>query len=355
MQVLFITRKWPPAMGGMETYSVELVSALERQGAEIDLRVLPGRADGSAAGVASLVSFALLTAAQVLTRRGGWRVVHGGDLAIWPLAALARLRAPGAPVVLSAHGTDIAFASRPGLAGRVYRGYLKASVLLLRRRGLIIAANSEATAGMVRALGFQRVRVIPLASRAARPEGQPPPGRYLLFAGRLARRKGLSWFVDAVLPQLPGDLRLVVAGTRWDASEEAALAHPRVEYLGHLDQARLAAAMAGAVAVVAPNRALGPGHFEGFGLVAVEAAAAGAVLLASGIDGFTSSVVDGRTGRLLPPGDVAAWVEAIREVAAWPPEQANAARTLARKTAAEHFSWDRVARDTAALYRETPG
>ncbi len=355
MRVLFITRKWPPAMGGMETYSVELLAALGRKGLDVDLKALPGRTDGSVPGLASMIGFGLRTAVGVLTRREGWDAIHGGDLAVWPLAVLARLRTQGAPVVLSAHGTDIAFAERPGLSGWLYRRYLKACILLTQRLDLSVAANSEATAARVRALGFQKVVVIPLASRAITPKGAAPPGRYILIAGRLERRKGLSWFVEQVLPSLPDDIRLVVAGTRWDASEEAALADPRVEYLGQLDQARLTAVMGGAVAVVMPNLVLGRGHFEGFGLIAVEAAAAGAILLASGIDGFTSSVIDGQTGRLLPPGETAPWVAAIREIAAWSPEQAEAARTQAHKTAAAHFNWDRVAEETAELYRGTHG
>lgn len=355
MRVLFITRKWPPAMGGIETYSVELVSALRSQGVDVDLKALPGKPNGSAPGAASIVSFGLRTAISLLARRGDWAAVHGGDLAIWPLAALARLRNGRAPMVLSAHGTDISFAGRDGVTAWLYRQYLKACIAMLRRQNLTIAANSEATAALVRTLGFPKVQVIPLASRAAAPKGEKLPGRYLLFAGRLERRKGLSWLVDKVLPALPDDLRLVVAGTRWDASEEAALAHPRSEYLGQLDRARLATVMAGAVAVVAPNIALGRGHFEGFGLVAVEAAAAGAILLASDIDGFTSSVIDGRSGRLLPAGDASSWIAAIQEIAAWPPEKAEAARTLAQETAAAHFSWERVARETVELYGEKSG
>ncbi len=341
-------------MGGIETYSVELVGSLRSQGVDVDLKALPGQRDGSAPGAVGIVSFGIRTAAWLLSRRGGWAAVHGGDLAIWPLAALARVRGRRAPMVLSAHGTDISFAGRGGMAAWLYRQYLKAGISLLRRQDLAIAANSEATAVLVRALGFPNVHVIPLASRPARPEGEKPPGRYLLFAGRLERRKGLSWFVDKVLPTLPDDLRLVVAGTRWDASEDAALAHPRVEYLGQLDQARLAAVMAGAVAVIIPNLALGRGHFEGFGLVAVEAASAGAILLASNLDGFTSSVIDGQSGRLVPAGDAAAWSAAIQDVSTWPPEKTAAARALAQETAATHFTWDRVARETIELYRAKP-
>ena len=350
MRVLFVTRKWPPAVGGMETYSVELVAELRRLGLDVDLRALPGRPDGGAPGAAAIASFGLRTALALASGRGGWDAVHGGDMAVWPLALLGRLRSPRAALVLSAHGTDVAFAERPGLAARLYRGYLRLGARLRPQ----VVANSDATGERARTLGFRDVAVVPLASRERAPEGSCPPGRYLLFAGRLVRRKGLAWFVAEVLPGLAPDIRLLVAGTDWDAGESAALADPRVEFRGAVGQDRLAALMAGALAVVIPNLPAGPGHFEGFGLVAVEAAMAGGLVLAPRLDGFTSSVVDGETGRLLPPADAAAWQDAIAELAEWTPEHRAAVGARARRHALEHFAWERVARETAAFYGDGP-
>src|SRR5262245_53736654 len=91
MKVLFITRKWPPAVGGMEVYSRELVREL-RDRVELDLRVLPGQANGSPPSGWALVNFALKTAGRLIASRAQWDVVHGGDLAIWPLVWLATLR-----------------------------------------------------------------------------------------------------------------------------------------------------------------------------------------------------------------------------------------------------------------------
>lgn len=270
-------------------------------------------------------------------------------MAIWPLAYVGRLRSPGTIVVLSVHGLDVAFADRPSAKGRLYRIYLRLAARLLRSARVI--ANSDATARRVTAIGFNHVATVPLATRqTAEQKANVASERFVLFAGRLTRRKGLSWFVSAVLPSLPPDVVLKVAGTVWDASEQATLENDRVLFLGPLDQERLFEFMARALCVVVPNIPMGGGHFEGFGLVAVEAAVAGGVVVASRIDGLTDAVVDGATGFLLEPRDASKWVEQITAIASWSEEARSAFTSNARRTAIARYSWDRVARETIAIY-----
>ena len=56
--LIFVTRKWPPAMGGMETYCFKLVEELRKRHA-VELVALPGAADGSVPGAGQLVRFGL--------------------------------------------------------------------------------------------------------------------------------------------------------------------------------------------------------------------------------------------------------------------------------------------------------
>jgi len=349
MKILFLTRKWPPAVGGMEVYSKELVDELNTLGIEIDLRALPGRADGRPPTLAAIILFGLRTALQLVFSRQRWDAIHGGDLAIWPLAWIAHLKCPNAPVILAAHGTDIAFAFRKSLPAHAYRLYISSCTRRFSKTKLIVAANSEATANLSRAIGFQDVRVILLACRPIDAVGEPPEGRYLFFAGRLQVRKGLSWFTRNVLPHLPEDVRLIVAGPPWDQSESEALDDPRVDYLGPVDQDQLSILMGGALAVIVPNLP-GPDRFEGFGLIAVEAASSGAIVLAADLDGFQSSVIEGQTGQLLEPGNVVAWNDAVKGVLALDETALAARKAIAKTTAREAFSWNRVAREMLALY-----
>ncbi|MFC2966798.1 glycosyltransferase family 4 protein [Acidimangrovimonas pyrenivorans] len=342
----FVSRKWPPAMGGMETYALRLSSELRRY-ARVDPIVLPGRPDGGVPGAFALLGFGAKAALRLLATRHPADITHVADLASWPLALAARLRAPRSRIALSAHGTDVSYAFRPGLRGRLYRAYLRLGARLLPRS--VVVCNSTATAALARRLGFGNTPRVALATDLE-PAPRGLPSRRILFAGRLLPQKGCGWFIREVLPQLAGDIALDVAGHVWDRDEAAALDNPRVRYLGVLDAETLARAYAGALCVVLPNIDGAHPSFEGFGLVAVEAAAAGGIVLAAAHSGLNDAVIDGVTGTKLPSGDAAAWAAAITDVAGWTPDQREAAATRASEAAREHFSWERVARETVAAY-----
>ena len=101
-----------------------------------------------------------------------------------------------------------------------------------------------------------------------------------------------------------------------------------------------------------PNVQVPTRQFEGFGLVAVEAAAAGGVVLASDDGGLREAVRNGETGLTLPSGDAPAWIDAVRKVLAWSDADRRAFTDRASETAARVYSWDRVARDTLAAYEK---
>lgn len=350
-RVLFLTRKWAPAVGGMETYSHELAAELAAL-TPTDVAALPGRPDGRPPAPAALLGYGLRMLGRLAVAGRRYDVIHAGDLVLLPLLWWARLVAPRARLVASAHGTDIALADRRGVLARVYAAYLRLAAALAGPTTVI--ANSAATAAICTRRGFRNITVVPLAVRlpadaedtATAEAGLPPADPYLLFVGRLVRRKGLGWFVREVLPRIPEPLTVKVAGTVWDADEGAALQHPRVEFLGPVFGADLARLRRHATAILMPNI---PDSFEGFGLTALEAAADG-VLLAARLDGIEEAVRDGETGFLLPSQDAAAWATAVAEVAAWTPEQRSAHRVRARAALVRHYDWSLVARRTVAAY-----
>ena len=348
--MLFITRKWQPAVGGMETYSHEMSKGMSDNGHDVEVIALSGQPDGRAPGALALISFGLRTFWSLIFRRDPGDVVFGGDLAIWPLVWAACFCSSARPV-LSAHGTDISLAGRPDVKGRLYAAYLGLGKWLLGSK-LLIIANSGATEERVRLVGFENSAVVPLGCRVAVDVPTPGLQRTLLFAGRLVARKGLSWFAREVLPSLPSDIRLAVAGTKWDKSETEVLNNPRIDFLGPLPQVDLHRHMAGALAVVIPNVRSGSHQFEGFGLIAAEAAAAGGLVLAAKMDGYKTSVIDGETGTLLAPQDAHAWIKAISDLIALPEAERMRRRSLATDAAQRHFDWNNSAALTTALLLE---
>ena len=348
--VLFVTRKWPPAVGGMETYSKRLTEELTRF-AEVDVLALPGRADGMTPGWLQLASFGLVTAFKLLARKPA-QVTHLGDMAIWPLGLIAKLRSAKTRLVMSAHGTDVSYPLRGGVKARVYGSYLRLGARLLPSVSVI--ANSRATRDAAGTYGFRDTQIVNLATDAIEAKADHKPGKHLLFAGRLIKLKGLAWFVEQVLPLLADDITIRVAGTVWDADEGAALQHERVHFLGPLSQADLRHEYAAALCVVIPNIAVPSGQFEGFGLIATEAAAAGGVTLAADHGGLIDAVMDGVTGFLVASGNAEAWAKKIADVSAWSPKKRAGFVQSAIQATRQHYSWARVAEETFASYRAGP-
>ncbi len=337
----FVTRKWPPAVGGMETYSKRLVEQLSETFA-VETIALPGRANGAAPGGARLLLFGITTALRLLVSRPA-QVTHLGDLALWPLGVFARLRAGNRRLAISLHGTDVYFAAGQGFLPRLYRAYLRLGARLLPRASLI--ANSRATAALAARYGWRDISVVPLATDMT-PVLSGSTGQQVFFAGRIMRRKGCGWFIREVLPLLPDDIRLRVAGTVWEPPEAALLENDRVEFIGPVYGADLAREYASAVCVIVPTL-----DFEGFGLTASEAAAAGGVVLAADHSGLRDAVLDGETGFLVSIDSAGDWAAKIGEIRAWPESRRDSFVKHASVRARRHYSWERVARDTLAAYR----
>ena len=93
-----------------------------------------------------------------------------------------------------------------------------------------------------------------------------------------------------------------------------------------------------------------PSYREGFGQVAIEAAACGLPVIASRIYGVTDAVADGETGLLHPPGDIEA-LERHMETLLEQPESRRRLGSAGRSRALSEFSADRVSQALLDYYR----
>ena len=183
------------------------------------------------------------------------------------------------------------------------------------------------------------------------PEPAPyPGGSRLLCVGRLVPVKGVETLLRAFAAALreQPDLRLDIAGDGPLRGELESLAAglglgDSLRFLGRVEG--IGAEMEQAAAIVVPS--LG----EGFGMVALEAAERGRPVIASAVGGLPEIVDDGRTGVLVPRGDVPALAAAIVDLVR-DPSRAAAFGRAARERAFAEFSLDRCADRTDALYRE---
>jgi len=172
----------------------------------------------------------------------------------------------------------------------------------------------------------------------------------VVFAGRLAVNKGVPVLMAAwdkyLATSSDGRLRLVIAGTgpmdqevaRWAASRHS------VEVAGLLPGAEVADLMAGSRAVIVPSA-----WEEPFGLVVVEAMAAGTPVIASGHGSFGELITAGVDGVLFPPSDATALGDAIADVAAQP-EKYEVYGKQARASYEQKFNPERSLSSLVEIY-----
>ena len=139
--------------------------------------------------------------------------------------------------------------------------------------------------------------------------------RYILFLGRLVRRKGASWFARNVLPALPEDVRFYVAGKSWDSAEVEILKNnSRVNLMGHVPNDELPSLIGESEMIVMPNLInQDKKDAEGFGLAALEGPAHGIPCVASNIEGLQDAVRPPETGFLVSAEDTDAWVTKLNK------------------------------------------
>lgn len=336
-----VTRKHPPAVGGMERLSYEVAHHLARQ--RPVTVVAWGR---SQAGLPLFVAWAAVRLAVALCRGRVSALMLGDPL----LAVLGRLADRfDVPVVIVAHGLDLTW-PRP-----LYQAYLRA-FLRGPRRGYVAISRHVRDLLVARGIPDAAIATIPVGVGAApttlEAAGRPAPPT-LLFIGRLVARKGPVWFVEHVLPDLakrcPG-VRLVIIGDgpmRGALLRAAARIPDAVEWLGTVDEDDKWRHLAACDAVVMPNvpRA---GDVEGFGLVALEAGAAGRPVFAADLEGLRDAVTPGRNGWRLPAGDARAWIDALA-AALGDRTALRAQGRQARTYVQEVFGWEAIARRYATL------
>jgi phosphatidylinositol alpha-1,6-mannosyltransferase len=336
-----ITRKHPPAVGGMERLSYEVARRLARRRPVTLVRW--GRTQ---AALPLFVAWAALRLAIGLWR-GQVSALLLGDPLLCVLGRLADRR--GVPVVVVAHGLDLTWP--PALYQAYLRRFLKGP-----RRAFVAISRHVLDLLVARGVAANEIVTIPVGIDVPRPAaddtdpGGPPT---LLFIGRLVARKGATWFAETVMPALAErcpDVRLIVIGDgpmRGALLRAAANAPSSIEWIGAVDENEKWQRLAACDAVVMPNIPR-PGDVEGFGIVALEAGAAARPVFAGDLEGLRDAVIPGCNGWRLPPGDHAAWSDALASALA---DRAalRAHGHRARECVLERFTWDAIARRYEAV------
>jgi glycosyltransferase involved in cell wall biosynthesis len=344
MNILFISRAYPPTIGGIEKQNYEIAQGLARIS---NLDLIANRKGKRALPL--FIPYALCKAALVARR---YDVVLLGDAVLGVVGYFLKIFSP-APVACIVHGLDLTFRNR--LYQKLWVG-----VFVQRLDKLIAVGNETIRQGVLRGIpetkfvfipnGVSIPDPLPVHSRKELESfiGRNVQGRVLLTLGRLVKRKGVGWFISEVVTRLDDQILYIIAG---EGEERSAIEgiirvnglEDRVICLGRVTEDEKSLLFSTANIFVQPNITVA-GDMEGFGLVVLEAAAYGITVIASNLEGLKDAINQGQNGYLIAEADADVYLRMIRSFLA-NPGHLKAFGKRARNYVATYNAWPRIARD----------
>lgn len=353
--VLFIARRFPPSVGGMERFAYDLSSALA---GVVHLHKITWGGSNRWLPIV-LVGFFFRASWRLLIDRN-ISIIHMQDAVLAPIGWLLHFLFRK-PYIVVAHGLDITYQSQ------VYQTV----VLPFVRRASAVISISTATKDEAESRGIHPniSHVITLGihddygkvthNRDALAEtiGRNLADKILLLTmGRLVKRKGVAWFVANVLPGIVEknqNILYIVAGEGverdnvYAAISEAGVGD-YVLMLGRVsDEARMLLYQSCDVFVM-PNIKV-QGDMEGFGIVVHEAATAELPVVASNLEGIADALHNNKNGILVQSGDAETFIKQINQLIMSRKKRQDFGKR-ARRYTLESFSWHRIAEQYAVVY-----
>ncbi len=277
-----------------------------------------------------------------------------------PGGAIAAAVRGGRPLVVSLHGSDVFVAERNALAGYVARGvfgqahWVTACSDDLATRAVALGADRERTETVPYGVDTRRFAPDARVRAAVRAELSLGDRPFVFSAGRLVRKKGFEYLIDAarLLRQSVPDVQIAIAGDgdlRDELAERARSAGDAVWLLGNRSQSDIARLAAAADLIAVPSVRDDAGNVDGLPNFALEALASATPVVATRAGGLPQAIDDGANGRLVAERDAGALAAAIDDLLRHP-DTARRLGAAARARVEREFGWSRVAERFEAAY-----
>jgi glycosyltransferase involved in cell wall biosynthesis len=375
MEILYISHKYPPSVGGMEKQSYELITRSSNYGKVHTILWVKGKEP-------KWKFFLNLKRKikQKLKDNPDISAIHLND----GLMAMACHWLPvysTVPVFVTLHGLDVVY-PLPLFQKKVKSYYSRFSKLItvsaatrdsLIERGIAPEKIVTIHNGVDHVINADRMHHKEIEEYIEKK--LPSDALVIVGIGRMVTRKGFSWFLKKVLPGLKKEVVLLLIGPNQKvnflysilrrilptkifsyldllvgfASDQDKVnrlmsepeLHNRVYRLSDCSYDDVMNILARSDLMIMPNIKV-EGDAEGFGLVALEASINSTPVLASKIEGIKDAVYEGKNGWLLPSGDQNSWIEKINELADNRSSIKKASR-IAHSFTVMNFSWDKMA------------
>ncbi|MBI3981076.1 glycosyltransferase [Candidatus Microgenomates bacterium] len=219
--------------------------------------------------------------------------------------------------------------------------------LVYKKQKFITISESSKKEMLKLGMGIaQEIKVINPGIEEVYPEDILPKSKTVLFSylGRLKPYKNVDIAIKAFsrLKEKYDTAKLIIAGDGEDRDRLKNLVRElklesSIEFLGKVNDAEKNKVLSQSWAVLQPS------SIEGWGITVIEANAAGTCVIASNVSGLKDSVVEGKTGILVPPRQIEAWYDAMLKIAQ--DRNLRLVMSLEAQTWARNFSWEKSAEE----------
>lgn len=358
MKVLFVSRKFPPSVGGMERYASDLYESLTQK---VDIHLIKWGGSNKALPIVLPVFFVRSLLALLIKKID---IIHIQDGLMSPMGVVLKFIFRK-PLVVVIHGLDVTFEN--GLYQKVIPKALK------QADRIICISNAAREEVLKRGVDADRVVFIPLGitddlfmndKQAARKSllknlKLSDDSRIILSVGRLVERKGVHWFIKSVMPELvkksPGTVLLVAGTGEYEEHTIQAIREAKmnnsVRLLGRVSDKMIKDLYNGSDVFIMPNITV-KNDMEGFGRVLLEAACCELPVVAAGIEGIKDAIIDGKNGVLVGEKQADNFVANVLDML---PEKAGAKSVNGkkwRKYSLDHYNWGAIADMFIVEYEE---
>ena len=356
MKILFISRAYPPVVGGIENQNYELGHWLSRIAI---VRIIANRH-----GRKFLPIFAPYALLLALFNLHSYDVVLLGDGNISIIGWFIKIFSKK-PVICVIHGLDINYGSASlGIRCEKFiillHRKLWVGIFLKRLDKFIAVGNETVRVAIDKGITPEKIAFIPNGIDAKkfyksteRRElekflGESLIGKkVILTSGRLAKRKGVAWLCENVMPKLDENTIYVVAGDGPDRKNIESTVKKtnlgeRVRMLGYVTDEVRDILFNTCDVFVQPNIKI-LGDMEGFGISVIEAASCKLPVIASNLEGLKDAIKDRQNGFLVEPYDVDGYVKKINELLADDVFRKEFGER-ARKYVVDNYSWEKISR-----------
>lgn len=352
MKILFISHTYPPIVGGVETQNYELYTWLSKI-TEVKLIANKKRL---------LIPFFLLYVPfrTLLTYHKYDAILLGSGIlanTAWLIKKFTKK-----PVIIVTHGLDLTWKNK--LYQKIWvKKFIPTAEKLIAvgnetiRMGVAHGISPEKFVFIPNGVDTEKHLVSTTRADAEKIIGQSLENKnFLLTTGRLAKRKGVAWLIENVLPKLNEKFIYVVAGSGPDKENileaiERSAQEKRVFLLGYIPDEDRNVLWAAADLFLQPNIRV-TGDLEGFGISVIEAGASRLPVLASNIEGLKDAIKNEKNGFLVESGNADAYVAKINELFAQGSPREIFGQQV-REFVIENYQWKNIAQTYLSEIQKT--